>query len=571
MGWRKPGDDGQELCRQLDYIVDGLQALKTSIQMGLRLDGEGEMKVNSKELWCSALNRHRAGDSTQPILEDAKIALRQMKDARSLLSSISESLYDAIQTVTDDTSNMCRGIGLSLLPDDLLTYIFEMYVEMSISSNGYMDPETSESPQILASVSKRFRQVALDSPCIWKHVSFRFSRECVLMYKERCPNPIIHIVANDERSPVDMNMFHIYPYQQWRGLSLWCEYTGECHLVFQHLKEIIQAPLDALEVLLIDNGILSGVDEAGQQLPFVIHLDDEDQRTLSSWQMPNLTHLVLRNALPLAPLQCSNVTSLAVEVIQFCRAREDLNMVAFRSLLQSMPRIQSLHVYLLNVADAFYKASADPLSLPDLTSLKFEVGGTTSVFVVDRFMELVVTNDLTRLALRFFPYHNDKEHVFEDWVSTVFDRRHSSSRVGYKLFAKVEEFSLEVEKFQVSVETFHQIFSTMPNVHTVSLILPEDADLSLARRRKEDDMLQRLRSLQMKFLENIPDDFTTHLYRLNEYFRRGNSEGLERLELEYKRFSRAATAKAKLQKTLGERLHILEPKRIVWPPPDRIA
>lgn len=57
MGWRKLGDDEQELCRQLDYLVDGVQALNTSIKMGRRLDGQGEMKIKSKDLWCGGLYR----------------------------------------------------------------------------------------------------------------------------------------------------------------------------------------------------------------------------------------------------------------------------------------------------------------------------------------------------------------------------------------------------------------------------------------------------------------------------------------------------------------------------------
>ncbi|KLO07263.1 hypothetical protein SCHPADRAFT_656753 [Schizopora paradoxa] len=174
MGWRKLGDDGQDLCRLLDYLLGGVQTLKSSIQSGRRLDGEGEMKVDSKDLWCSSLYRDRARNNTHLVLDDTKIALRQMKDAKALLLSISESLDEAIQTVTDDTSNDCRATGLSLLPDDLLTYIFEMYIEMSVSSEESF--YYNKSPQILASVSKRFRQVALAHRGIWKHVFLRFER-----------------------------------------------------------------------------------------------------------------------------------------------------------------------------------------------------------------------------------------------------------------------------------------------------------------------------------------------------------------------------------------------------------
>ena len=67
-------------------------------------------------------------------VKEANVALRRLKDGKSLLTSISKTLDDAIKKVTDDTSNAYRGSGLSLLPDDVLTYIFEMYVESGIAA-----------------------------------------------------------------------------------------------------------------------------------------------------------------------------------------------------------------------------------------------------------------------------------------------------------------------------------------------------------------------------------------------------------------------------------------------------
>ncbi|KLO07998.1 hypothetical protein SCHPADRAFT_932053 [Schizopora paradoxa] len=554
MGWRKVGGDGEELCRLIDYLVDGMQTLKSSIQMGRRLDGKGKMKVGSKELWCSGLYCDRAGNSTRPSVENTKIALRQMKDAKALLSSISKSLDDTIQTVTDDTSIDCRAVGLSSLPDDLLTYIFEIYVEMSVSPFERIDSDIS--PQILASVSRRFRQVALDSPGIWKHVSYRDWTKTLLLYKERCPNPIIHIDStHDALPPVKMDKFHIYPYQQWRGLRIAYNDKYEGHLYFQHLHQIIRSPLDALEDLMICNDNMNKRDET----PLFVQLDGDDLRSLSSWQMPNLTHLDLRNVLPLAPLQCSNVTSFRVHVDNYTEEHEDLNMVAFRSLLQSMPKMQSLHIALLDLADAFSNAPSGPVSLPELTSFKFEVGGTTSDLVVRRIMELVVTNELTRLALSFYPCHTKKEDIFDNWVSTIFIRRIPSSNVGYTPFVKVEEFSLDVERFRGSVGTFYSIFSAMPDVHTMSLILPENAMLPFGKipMNLDNGDLHRLRSLHIKFLKasSYPDGFTDHLYNLDEFLRDGHCKELERVEIQHRRTDNVAEAKAQLQKTLGKKLH----------------
>ncbi|KLO07265.1 hypothetical protein SCHPADRAFT_932557 [Schizopora paradoxa] len=554
MGWRKVGDDRQELCRLLDYLLGGVQTLKSSVQSGRRLGGEGEMKVDLKELWYSGSYRHRAGDSNHPTIQETQMALRQMKDAKSLLSTISKSLDEAIQTITDDTFDDCRAAGFSLLPDDLLTYIFEMHVEDSVSSEQYMF--YNRAPRNLASVSKHFRRVALAHSGIWKHNSLGDSRESLLLYKERCPNPIIHIHKSDDIPSAEADKLHMYPSQQWRGLRITYRDKEDGHLYFRDLNPIIETPLAALEDLMICNdNMFARRDEFGQLIPRSIHLDGDSLRTLSSWQMPKLTHLDLRNVLPLAPLQCGNVTSLTVNVKTYCGQSEDLNVVAFRNLLQSMPKIQSLHIALRDMDRTFNETSSDPVSLPDLTSLRFEVGGTTSNLVINQIMELVDTSTLTRLTLKFFLIG---EHVLDGCVSAIFDRKSSTSRVGHIAFMKVEEFSLEVTSFRISDGTFISMFSAIPNAHTISLELPENVELPFADIPKKLGVLQRLRSLHIKFPRRLTDYYTNHLINLNRFFKNGNCKELEKLEVDYQRPVYATMAKAHLREMLGERVYLMD-------------
>ncbi|KLO07717.1 hypothetical protein SCHPADRAFT_636599 [Schizopora paradoxa] len=82
MGWRKVGNDGRELCGLLDYLFDGLKTLKTSIQMGRRLDGKDEMRVNLKELWCDGLHRHSASDDKTIHVKNAKIAFKANEERK---------------------------------------------------------------------------------------------------------------------------------------------------------------------------------------------------------------------------------------------------------------------------------------------------------------------------------------------------------------------------------------------------------------------------------------------------------------------------------------------------------
>lgn len=46
MSWRKLSDDGDELCRSIDNVLDGIHALKDSVQKGQRVDGRGDLRMD---------------------------------------------------------------------------------------------------------------------------------------------------------------------------------------------------------------------------------------------------------------------------------------------------------------------------------------------------------------------------------------------------------------------------------------------------------------------------------------------------------------------------------------------
>ncbi|KLO07718.1 hypothetical protein SCHPADRAFT_636596 [Schizopora paradoxa] len=276
--------------------------------------------------------------------------------------------------------------------------------------------------------------------------------------------------------------------------------------------------------------------------------------------MPNLSRLELRNVVPMGPLHCGNVTSFSFGVLHF-GDREDMSLGAFRGLLQSMPRIQNLQVTMVNVSETFGDALTAPPTLPDLVSFELEARGSTTISVLKRIMELVNTKEVTRLALRLFPYepsNEENEKRFDDWLLAVFVDRSSTVHDENIPFVKLEEFSLEVQRVRGNRKAFHRMFCAMPNVQTVSLNLPRENVLFLKDTMKKEGAFRRLRFLQIKLPEACPDDFTAQLVYLNDFFRDGRCEELERLEIEFRRLKYAAPSKARLFKILGEKLRWIE-------------
>ncbi|KLO07267.1 hypothetical protein SCHPADRAFT_1001792 [Schizopora paradoxa] len=557
MGWRKLGDDGQDLCRSIDYLLGGVQTLKSSIQSGRRLDGEGEMKVDPKKLWCSGLHRDHTGDSSHPTVEDAKIALRQMKDAKSLLSSISKSLDDAIQTVTDDTFDDCRATGLSLLPDDVLTDIFEMYIELSVGDEELLH-STLLSPYILASVCRRFRQIVFDRSDLWKHVFLHFPETRLLALKDRCANPIVHVGADCKISQWESDKFaFVHLCQQWRELRLAYANGNVGHLYFERLKSLIQTPLESLECLSIANGIKK--DEDGDHATrSSIYLDGDGLRTLSSWQMPNLIDLELRNVIPMASMQCGNVSSFSLHIND--RRKETLNMATFQNLLQSMPKLQSLSVS-LNVSARFDTSSDTRIALPDLRSLDLQIIGSTSSSTVRRLMGLLKTEELTRLVLIFHEDQNSDKYLFLGWVYALVPSnsgpRHDNR---FARFKKVEDFLVDIQFTAYEEFPFDDLFRALPNVQNVSMTLsePEHAVLFMNQTGRSSGLLQRLRSLRMKLPRAHPDDFADGMRDFEIFLGDRRCGEHELFQLELRLSCEVEPLKARLYDIIGEKLRWIE-------------
>ncbi|KLO07269.1 hypothetical protein SCHPADRAFT_909657 [Schizopora paradoxa] len=490
-------------------------------------------------------------------LKNAKIALRQMKDARSLLFSISESLDDAIQVVSKAITIDCRSTGLSLLPDDVLTSIFEMYIEMSVTAGGFVYPTVS--PHVLASVCRRFRQIVLTCPGLWKHVSLEFSKMRLLSLKDRCPAPIIHVGAAYELSRMNLDNFpFIHPCQQWREFRLIYVNDEIGHLYFESLKSLIQTPLEALERLSISNE-LDVFENEEQMGPFSIYLDGDDLRTLSSWQMPNLTRLELRNIIPMAPLQCGNVTAFDLHVQDY--QVEVLSMAAFRKLLLSMPKVQSLSIA-LDVSASFDTSPDTRLSLPSLRSLELQIhGNTTPSLTTSQIMGLLNTEDLTRLVFRLIGDYGSEGLLLEGFVFAVvaptFGPHHEGRPTS---FVRVEDFSLEVQHFRCRHGSLDRLFDAMPKVQNVSLKLARaDAFIPyIFHHIKRGGMLGHLRSLRVALPRGCLDDFIDQAWNFEGFFGDGRCMDLEVLELEFIQTCNTESLRTRLCNFFGEKLCWIE-------------
>ncbi|KLO07999.1 hypothetical protein SCHPADRAFT_908963 [Schizopora paradoxa] len=552
-GWRKLGDKEEQFYQLLDYVLEGLRDLKTAIRKGEGLQGQEETKIDVKEIWCKGLNRPLAGDDTSLYVKEAKSALRRMKAAKILLNTVLDTLGATIRTVTNDVLQDCRATGLASLPDEILGCIFETYSEMCILSQSDGHLSSSKHSQILASVSKRFRRVALRHSNLWKHVSLQFSKERLLLHKDRCPKPIIYFdtinmlspAETDHRDKFDM----IQPYQDWRELHLTYANEDHGHVYYDHLRSLITGPLESLKYLKISDELKLEDEDSS----IYLDADDPDLLTLRSWQMPNLSHLELNNTILMAPLQSENVTQFSMTINSL--EEENLDMDAIQTLLQSMPRIESL-LFNVNGGVDFSHTPETPLELPNLATLALQIDGKTSFTAYEQLLALVNTQDLTRLTVEFLPGCEHSQDLFPTWIYTVFPFVHPDLRPPYP---RVKEFKLELHHFQSASGYICGIFRAMPSAENITLILHhEDPKLIYCWEEMMAASSQGLRSLRIELPNACPHDFAPEVGRLADFFGDGYWDQLEIFELQFRSSDDAEHEKTRLHRVLGEKLRWME-------------
>ncbi|KLO05192.1 hypothetical protein SCHPADRAFT_1003021 [Schizopora paradoxa] len=559
--WRKLDDDGKDLCRSLDYVLDGIHTLKDSARNGRRMDGRGEELINSKEIWCSELVSSSSTSSVTSIdAKAAKVSLRRMKDAKKILSSLWKSIDDAIEVVTKLAVKDIHADGLSHLPDDILAIIFEMYVEMYTIPTHRAHDVIKYPSLVISSVCRRFRQIASRLPNLWKLVSLSFLEEILLLHKGRCSNPTLHIspaTEEPERYKSSKIFDTVHPPHQWRELHVHIACEDEAQHYIERLRSVVgETPLKSLKRLSIRNDL---VDDPSESLgpPASMYALGGHFPELCSWQMPKLSRLELRNVLPLQPLQCENVTWFSFELYG---AEDPLNLSALRTLLQSMPKMHSLSV-VLSVNCSFDDPDSSqtqvkhpPVKLPNLTFLDFKAEGSTPHLAISEFMALLDTQKLLRLKLTLWNKYVPLEHSFGQWVRAFFPK------TGGRAFLNVKNFALNVGSFRGSRDSFEQIFTSMPRVQEISLVLPQHADIQVLEHWLTQGAFRRLRLLRIELVETPGYQCLLDIGRSNfdPLFQSQSCKDFRNLEVRNRTSYNLVEGKAKLQNLLGEKLQWMD-------------
>lgn len=411
-----------------------------------------------------------------------------MKLVAKQLTTIFNSLKATVELVERESWPLIRGAGFASLPDELLARIFEMCM-----------PARPEGPanhycfsQKLASVCRRFRHIALRLPRLWEDVGNFDDIGHIRNSKERCRNPCVFVGYWDENQETLEEFIHLlHPANQWKHLIVQSE-EDDTSRVVDVLTSTTRGDFRSLESLSLQ---LNWEDEEYDIEEDVgvphTNLSDSDAALLSTWKLPALRDLAIRNFIPRG-ITCPNLRHCDIDLSRYTQTFSwDIN--ALKNFLRSVHLIESLS-FTFNCAnspagygnhDAGGSSNLN-VKFPRLMSLVIHVGHQTQAKFLADIMDAIDTPVLTTLKVFMDDIDGTNFELeatsYHAWLCAIFTSSSSSSARTPRVFATVTTLDLHVpldnERPQNDV-----VYPAVPRVQHLRLKVPPSPTTSGRRAR----------------------------------------------------------------------------------------
>ncbi|TDL19626.1 hypothetical protein BD410DRAFT_792007 [Rickenella mellea] len=220
-----------------------------------------------------------------------KILNAHKETLRRLRKSLEKCLY-AEEKARHSSSPLKAGTDVNSLPFEVISRIFLLSSSVDRDATTLLHINNSH-PKSLSHVSRRFRDIALQTPCLWNTVAAGQPLKETQTYLERSQSSPLIVISDDQsRSSLPIFMAAVLPHaHRWAELYITVYPTIFLNCVpLAELCGDIQLPM--LTVL--------------QHHSFVSRPDDEEWEDLFScgWTMPQLASYTAFNVVPKFYNQC---------------------------------------------------------------------------------------------------------------------------------------------------------------------------------------------------------------------------------------------------------------------------
>lgn len=243
-------------------------------------------------------------------LTQTKNALRSAEELRGALEAMLVASKSVVAHLNERFDDLVTQVGFELLSNDVLSLIFEFA----------HDVETSQVPESLSQVNRRFRKLAIGMPGLWTHISSRrssASKATEIVARSSDSSRTLSIAlechqTHGSRADSLSKYFHVLvlpSMERLRSLTLHVNLTSglrpDVSLLDKLHKSHQSLDFPVLQTLEITyDNFASGRDA----LPDTAHF-------YSQWTMPSLRTLRARNLVPVFPDPLlSKVTSCRLEL-----------------------------------------------------------------------------------------------------------------------------------------------------------------------------------------------------------------------------------------------------------------
>ncbi|KAH8110630.1 hypothetical protein DFH11DRAFT_756594, partial [Phellopilus nigrolimitatus] len=291
-----------------------------------------------------------------------------LKEAQNGLNSIHDFVQSGVSLLEDWLMSRFLGRGVASLPDEVLMHILEHAYELhkcdlEIADEPRCDRDLAVFVHGLSSVNHRFRNLALETPALWRRLSYVQLPESRNLYlaRNKASGLTISIRYLQDGSKVSFTDYirDLLPHsRRWKTFNFECdaEEAAEC------LKMLRGSCLDK-ELPSLHTLSLMWVDDPDRE-----GMVEDNAHFYSTWKMPNLKHLIVKNVIPRS---CFGPSLVSCDLMFYGKDPDETNETFdVEMLLDFLDTLRNLKYLKLFNCERFHAPTRDlAVTLPALETL----------------------------------------------------------------------------------------------------------------------------------------------------------------------------------------------------------
>ncbi|KAH8110636.1 hypothetical protein DFH11DRAFT_756825 [Phellopilus nigrolimitatus] len=326
---------------------------------------------NDPDVWAvngPFMRRYFEPSSRYQEILNVQDTVGMLKSAQKGLNSIHDFVQSGVSLLEKWLISGVRGRGVASLPDELVMHIFELSYELhkcdlEIAGEPSCDRGLGVFVHGLSSVNHRFRTLALNTPALWGRLSHFQRPENRNLYLARNKASGLTISIRSLRDE-SKGFFTDYIRDLLPHSRRWQTFTFECDAekAAECLKMLRDSCLD-MDLPSLHTLSLMWADDPDRE-----NVVEDDAHFYSTWKIPNVKHLIVKNVIPRS---CFGPSLVSCDLMFHGKDPDDTNETFdVEMLLDFLDTLRNLKYLKLFNCERFHEPTRElTVTLPALETL----------------------------------------------------------------------------------------------------------------------------------------------------------------------------------------------------------